>query len=263
MVSINTRQEFIEYIMKTLGHPIVTVNVTEDQVNYRIDDALLKFFEFHNEGTYRKLIIQKLTQNDVDTGTVVLPPKVASVLSIYPHEGLFSAEQKNNFAITSFMQKVASSAWGGTANLGGGMFASYGGNAYSFSDAILGSSYLKTLSVSTQSNQEFEYSRYDSKLRILDNKIGLKKDEYIGALVYMEVDEDNVPVWNDLWLREYTTALVMRQWGHNLVKFGGVQLANGTTINGESILRNAEEQLRKLDEDLLNRWSEPLGVIVG
>ena len=51
----------------------------------------------------------------------------------------------------------------------------------------------------------------------------------------MEIDVDPETyekVYNDLFLKKYTTALFKRQWGNNLKKFEGIQLPGGVTMNG-------------------------------
>ena len=64
--------------------------------------------------------------------------------------------------------------------------------------------------------------------------------KYIVAEVYQEInDSDYTTVWNDLWLKEYTTALFKQQWGQNLIKFEGMVLPGGVTLNGRQIYDDA------------------------
>lgn len=271
MNKIITRDDFIEYIMKTLGHPVLTVNITEEQVNYRIDDALLKFFEFHNEGTYRYYILHEITDDEVKNGYLVLPDKVMSVICIYPTDGVFTTTNTNNLAATTYLQSIGTSAYtGGMNGYGGALFGSgrgyAGGGAssrFTLSNAIYSASYLSTLTATLNGYHNFQYTRYGQKLFIDDRTLNVGAGQKVLVEVYMEVDPDNQPIWNSIWLREYATMLCMRQWGMNLIKFGDTQLANGTTINGDRILQEANERIKELELELQSTWSEPLGVFMG
>lgn len=60
-MAINSRQELIEYCLRRLGHPVIEINVDEDQVEDRIDDALQYFQEYHFDGVERTYIKHQVT----------------------------------------------------------------------------------------------------------------------------------------------------------------------------------------------------------
>ena len=68
---------------------------------------------------------------------------------------------------------------------------------------------------------------------------------------------------NDLWLKKYTTALFKRQWGLNLIKFEGVQLPGGTTLNGRQIFDDATTELQLLDDEIYSKYQLPDDFMVG
>lgn len=279
MARINDREEFIVYIMNKLGYPIVTVNVTEEQVNYAIDDALLKFFEFHNEGSYRFFFLHEMTVDDVAKGQIKLPDRVLSVQRIYPIDG--SLFISNNLASQSTAQTMFSGMYGGVGGAaaayrtGTGMFSGgfgIGGGSGSgmgimkdglMSSAYLTQSYLGTISGMASSEHQFQFDKHASILYIDDKSLGVGIGGKILIELYMEVDENNSTVWDSIWLRDYATMLSMRQWGYNLMKLGNTQLANGTTINGQDILNEANNRITQLDSELEDKWGEPLGVYMG
>ena len=69
--------------------------------------------------------------------------------------------------------------------------------------------------------------------------------------------------YNDLWLKKYTTALFKRQWGLNLIKFEGVQLPGGTTLNGRQIFDDATTELQLLDDEIYSKYQLPDDFMVG
>lgn len=277
MRTIPTRDDFIEYIMKTLGHPMITVNLTEDQVNYRIDDALYKFFEFHSDGSWHAYMLHKLDQEEETSGRIKLPETVLSVMKVYPSDGMFQELRQsngNNLVVTSFMQNMGSSIFGGIGGLGnyahGGYFPSNfsgGGSGVmgfgALPNYMYTTNYLNTIQGMVSGEHDFQYIKHGNILVISDKSVGVKADGYILIECFLEVDEQHHPVWDSIWLRNYAVALCKKQWGMNLIKFGNTQLANGTTINGQEILAEGNKEIDQLEEELKTLWSPPLGIMVG
>jgi len=48
-----TRDQFTEYCLRKLGAPVVEINVDDDQVSDRIDEALQYYNEYHYDGVER------------------------------------------------------------------------------------------------------------------------------------------------------------------------------------------------------------------
>ena len=92
----------------------------------------------------------------------------------------------------------------------------------------------------------------------------LKVGEYIIIECYRKLDPVNfTDIYNDLWLKKYTTALIKRQWGANLSKFSGITMLGGVTMNGEQIWSQANEEVFKLEEESRTTWEEPLLFDIG
>ena len=92
----------------------------------------------------------------------------------------------------------------------------------------------------------------------------LKVGEYIIIECYRKLDPVNfTDIYNDLWLKKYTTALIKRQWGANLSKFSGITMLGGVTMNGEQIWSQANEEVFKLEEESRTTWEEPLLLDIG
>ena len=68
---------------------------------------------------------------------------------------------------------------------------------------------------------------------------------------------DYARVWNDSFLKKYTTALLKRQWGQNLLKFQGVKLPGGVELNGRQIYDDAEKDLEIIREQMSNTYELP------
>lgn len=80
----NTRQAFKYYCMRSLGWPVIELNMEDDQVEDRITEALEHYMEFHMEGT--ELVYYKHAVTDVDkrNGYITLPENILGAVKVWP-----------------------------------------------------------------------------------------------------------------------------------------------------------------------------------
>ena len=64
MARPNTRASFKEYCLRSLGKPVIDINVDEDQVEDRIDEAVQYFSQYHTDGVERMYLKYKVTAED-------------------------------------------------------------------------------------------------------------------------------------------------------------------------------------------------------
>jgi len=57
-------------------------------------------------------------------------------------------------------------------------------------------------------------------------------------------------VWNDRFLKQYSTAKIKYQWGSNLSKFAGIQMPGGVTLDGPRIMEEARVEIEKIEEEM-------------
>ena len=70
-------------------------------------------------------------------------------------------------------------------------------------------------------------------------------------------------VYNDLFLKQYATALIKRQWGENIKKFAGVVLPGGITLDGKTIYDEAVEEIRLIEEQMSLKYELPIDGYMG
>ena len=109
------------------------------------------------------------------------------------------------------------------------------------------------------------YQRHMNRLFLdVDWGFDISVDEYIIMEVTKIIDPDvYTDVWNDRWLKRYATALIKKQWGENLTKFEGVQLAGGITFNGGNILDEGKEEIQVLEEQMSLNYELPVDIMIG
>ena len=65
MPSISNREEFKQYCLRRLGFPVIELNLDDDQIDDRIDDALQYWQDYHFDGTQKVYYIKKIGQQEV------------------------------------------------------------------------------------------------------------------------------------------------------------------------------------------------------
>ena len=84
MAVINSRDTLADYCKRNLGEPVIEVNIDEDQVSDRIDEALEVFREFHSDATHRTYLKHQVTQDDLDNNFITVPDSVHIVSRLLP-----------------------------------------------------------------------------------------------------------------------------------------------------------------------------------
>jgi hypothetical protein len=88
--------------------------------------------------------------------------------------------------------------------------------------------------------------------------------EFIIIECYRKLDPTTyTDVFNDIYLKRYTTALIKRQWGANLSKFEGVQMLGGVTLNGAKLFEEANADIEKLEEQIQLAYELPPNYMIG
>jgi hypothetical protein len=65
-------------------------------------------------------------------------------------------------------------------------------------------------------------------------------------------------IFDDLYLKRYTTALIKRQWGQNLSKFSGTAMLGGVTLDGKELFSTALADQQKLEEEIRTTYETPV-----
>jgi hypothetical protein len=103
------------------------------------------------------------------------------------------------------------------------------------------------------------FNHLSNKLFIdMDFTTGITAGEYLIFEVYRKLDpDDSTDMYDDLYLKRYTTALIKRQWGQNLSKFNGTAMLGGVTLNGPELFSTAIAEQQKLEEEIRLNYEEP------
>ena len=225
----SSRATLIDYCKRRLGEPVIEVNVDEDQVEDRVDEALQYYREFHSDATIRTYLKHQITATDVANEYITLASNILFVSKMFPLTSSFN--NSRNFFDIKYQMMLNDIA--DLMNFAGDL-------AY--------------------------YEQMQQYLSLLDMKLnGQPQVQFaIVAEVYSEVnDSDHTSIFNDMFVKEYTTALIKQQWGMNLIKFEGMQLPGGVILNGRQIYDDATGEIATLRENLRLEHEFPPDFFVG
>jgi hypothetical protein len=126
--------------------------------------------------------------------------------------------------------------------------------------------HLATLDLVLNGKPIYRFNRLENRLYIdMDWKTANKVEvgNYIVVEAYRALDPTEFSrVWNEPWLKRYTTALFKRQWGTNLKKFSGLQLPGGVTLDGNLLYNEANNEIKILEDEIQNK-AAPLDFFLG
>jgi hypothetical protein len=125
-------------------------------------------------------------------------------------------------------------------------------------------SHLALLDLELNGHQGFRFNRLNNRLYLDANwATDFILGDYIIVQSYRAMDPTTwSKVYNEPWLKHYTTALFKRQWATNLKKFSGIQLPGGVTLDGDKLYSEAIDEIEKLEQDLMTK-SAPLDFFMG
>lgn len=246
MAQPTSRAEFKEYCLRKLGKPVIEINVDQDQIEDRIDEALMYYWDYHFDGTEKMYVKYQMTQTDLDNGYILVPENVIGVVNLFPiagnltGSGIFSATYQ--FVLNNLHDFVN----------------------YDMINYYMSFQHLAFMQEILSGRQPIRYNRNQNKLYIDMNKDKINVGEFIVYECYQVVDPTTyADVWKDRWLQNYATAKIKYQWGTNLTKFIGMNLPGGVQFNGEKILNDADEEIKKMEQEMLSSYSLPITDMIG
>ena len=76
MASPTTRVQFKENCLRRLGKPVIEINVDDDQVEDRIDEALRYFWDYHFDGSEKTYYKHVVTAEDKTNKYITIPENI-------------------------------------------------------------------------------------------------------------------------------------------------------------------------------------------
>ena len=165
MPAPSTRQEFKDYCLRRLGFPVIQINVDDDQVDDRIDDALQFFHDYHFEGCEKVYMKHRFTQEDIDRRWIYCPDPVLFVIGVLPFDD--SNSSVNMFDLRYQLR----------------LHDLYDFTSVSYVSYEITMQHIRTLNLLFSGTPQFRFNRHHNKL-FLD--IDWERDATVGEYVVIE-----------------------------------------------------------------------------
>ena len=105
---------------------------------------------------------------------------------------------------------------------------------------------------------QFRFNMRQDRLYLDVGEDMLAEDVHVIVECHRALDPETFgEVYSDIFLKKYTTALIKRQWGQNLIKFNGIQLPGGVSMNGMQIYKDAEKEIDEIMEQSISTYELP------
>ena len=247
MAQPTTRKEFKEWCLRKLGKPVIEINVDPDQVDDRVDEALSYYWDYHFDGTEKIYFKHVVTDTDKENGYITVPENIIGTINVFNlsstpafSSNMFSA--KYQFVLNHLHELTD----------------------YNLTHFYMSMMHLQFMEEILAGMQPIRYNRHVNKLHVDTNWDYVPTGTYLVAECYQIVDpEVYADVYKDRWLQNYAAAKIKYQWGSNLTKFNGMTLPGNVQFNGEQILKDAEDEIRRLEEEMITSYSLPVNDLIG
>ena len=248
MSKINSRAALKEYCLRRLGAPVIEINVSEDQIEDRISDAFQFYTEYHYDAVETVYLKHEITAEDIQNKYLTIDDGIISIIRIFP----LSSTWTKSYMWDIRYQLRLHELWDFTSV-----------NMLNYTMTM---QHLRNLELLFTGEVPIRFQRHTNKL-YLDLAWGsseLPEGAVVVAEGYKMIDPAvYTDVYDDRWLKEYSTELLRRQWGDNLRKFQGITLPGGVQLNGDKIYQDALAQLRRLEDEMQNRYELPCQFMMG
>ena len=247
MARPTSREDLKQYCLRNLGAPVVDINVDDEQLEDRIDEAIAYYRDYHFDGTEHVYYKHECTAQDQINGFITVPDAIIGVSGCFVLGGTYSVNNLFNVRYQIHLNDL------------------YDLLQSSVVPYVMAMTHVNLLEEIFVGKQPIRYNRHNNRVFIdtsWEDKIPV--DSYIILDAYRVIDPDeNTDMYSDRWLLRYTTQLIKRQWGENLKKFVGLQMPGGITFNGQKIWEEAQEALVKLEDEMISSYSLPVADMIG
>lgn len=236
MAAPTTREQFKDHILRKLGAPVIEINVADEQVEDRIDEAIDFWRDYHYNGSQLVYLKHQITQDDKDNGYISLPTGLLGISGIFPlstsasmGSGMFNVQYQ--FVLDNIDDLTS----------------------YNLQHYYMTMQHIEFMQEVLVGQTPIRYNKHINRLYIDTDNSYLVVGDYIIVEAYDVIDPSSyTDVWGDRWLQNYASVLVKEQWGVNLTKFSGMQLVGGVSFNGEQILSDARAEREKMEEEAIS-----------
>jgi hypothetical protein len=241
-----TRSAFKENCLRRLGKPVIEINVDDDQVDDRVDEALRYFWDYHFDGSSKTFYKYQITPTDKINKYITIPENIIGVVNIFDIGAALGTNNLFNIRYQIALNDL------------------YTLTSVSMVPYYMAMTHMQFLEQLLVGRQPLRYNRHQNRLYLDMDWDRMNDGDYLIAEAYEIVDPDvYTDAWSDRWLLRYAACLIKQQWGNNLKKFEGMKMPGGLTFNGQKIYNEATQEREELEKEMIYSYSLPVTDMIG
>lgn len=276
-MAITTRQQFIDYTFRHLGAPVVQVNVDPQQAEDRLDEVLEYMYDRHFDFNQRAIYLKQITEQDIqqkyfDTttfgsalGAQIVTDVTTGTTGYWPNANDIRTVTKVYRASNVVGDYMFDLRYQMTLfDFFGLYFNQSGFSSAPMASYMEGMSYIKLINDVFNYPASFTYNKTTNRLFLDTDSSKYIPNSYLFIETYVKINPNEYPnVWNDRVFRLYYSATLKKQWAQNLMKFQGVPLPGGASLNAGALMNEAVAELDKIENTLLRTHELPVDPMIG
>ena len=249
MAILESATELQQYCLRKLGKPVINIEIDQTQLDDRTDEAIELYIQRHYDGVTEVWKKYYITAKDVTKGYITPPSNMVSLTELIDPSLTGTASSAEAFERINY--QIAQSD----------MLNPITGGAIDTSGYYIQKQSIETMLDVLSPSRNFQFN-YITKY--LNTSGILVEGNFIILHGYEAIDpEKHINVYNDEWIKKFSTSLIKQQWGTNIKKYDGVQLPGGVTMNGQVIYDEATAELERLLEQFELKYELPVDFMVG
>jgi hypothetical protein len=232
------RTSFKQWCLRKLGAPVINIEIDEDQLDDRVDEAFLYFMDYHFEGSDKIYYKYQVTQNDITNRSIKMPDNIIGVVDLFD-----IGQSLNTNNIFNIRYQIA-------------LNDLYTLTSVSMVPYFMAMQHIQFLELMLVGKQPLRYTRSKNILYIDMSWDLMNVGDYVIVVAYQVIDPDvYTRAWSNRWLLKYGTAITKQQWGNNIKKYGNMPIPGGVIFNGQQIYDEATKEKEELVHELIHSWS--------
>lgn len=190
MARQTTRAQFIDYCKRRLGHPVIDINVDDDQVDDRVDDALKFYQDYHYDAVEKIYLKHQITQQDRDRKYILIPDRIIGVTGVLDFDG--SSASVNMFDLRYQLR----------------LHDLYDFTSVSYVPYTITMQHLRTLNLLFSGSPQMRFHRHKNRLMLDVNWDGnLNVGSYIIVECYGQINPDRIALSGTITLQGSTNTV--------------------------------------------------------
>ena len=269
---ITTRETLKQYCLRALGKPVIEINVEDDQVEDRIDEALQYFAQYHYDGVERMYLKYQVTADDItraksdETLSTVTDTADSTVTASFKEGKNYIPMPSSVVSVTrifDFTDRANLDLFDVRYQLRLNDLYDFSSTSIIHYDMTL--RHLDMLDHILVGERPIRFNQHKNRLYIdMDWSNDVDAGDFIIIECYRKLDPSTfTDIFDDIFLKKYLIQLIKKQWGTNLSKFQGVAMLGGVTMNGEQIYSQAQDEINKLEEQIQLSYELPPNYMMG